>query len=109
MGTTYPGRDSGNGVIYERKRTPGGKRKESVFLGFTFLGRILLTDNPVTFDAAGNLFVATREAGGEHIGYEGYDGGLETAPWINGSTDIIPNGFARCLTVRSQSRFVDCL
>jgi hypothetical protein len=65
---------SGAGTIYELKQETGGKWTEHVFLSLDFWdGSAPLS--PVTFDAAGDLFLATLD-GGKH----GYGLVLEITP-----------------------------
>jgi uncharacterized repeat protein (TIGR03803 family) len=78
-GTTYVGGNTGNGVIYKLTRNANGNWTESVFFSFNYRDGASPVDNPVTFDAAGNLFVATFY-GGLHGGYDGNGVVLELAP-----------------------------
>ena len=78
-GTTYVGGNTGNGVIYKLTQNAKGNWIESVFFSFSYHDGASPADNPVTFDAAGNLFVATVY-GGLHEGYDGYGVVLELAP-----------------------------
>jgi uncharacterized repeat protein (TIGR03803 family) len=76
-GTTYVGGAYYQGVIYKLTPVPGGEWKETVFHSFTYADGANPVDNPVTFDASGNLFTATS-SGGLLIG--GYGVVLEIAP-----------------------------
>lgn len=78
-GTTYVGGRTGNGVIYKLTQNAKGNWIESVFFSFNYHDGASPADNPVTFDAAGNLFVATVY-GGLHEGYDGYGVVVELAP-----------------------------
>jgi uncharacterized repeat protein (TIGR03803 family) len=78
-GTTYVGGNTGNGVIYKLTQNAKGNWIETVFFSFNYHDGASPADNPVTFDAAGNLFVGTVY-GGVHEGYDGYGVVLELAP-----------------------------
>jgi uncharacterized repeat protein (TIGR03803 family) len=67
-GTTYVGGNAGNGVIYKLAQNANGDWTESVFFSFNYRDGANPADNPVTFDASGNLFVAT-DSGGLRSGY----------------------------------------
>ena len=51
------------GVIYKLAPVQGGRWKYTVFHSFNLADGANPTDNPVTFDASGNLFVATEGGG----------------------------------------------
>ena len=56
-GTTYVGGNTGNGVIYKLTQNAKGNWIEKPFsLVFNYHDGASPADNPVTFDAAGNLF-----------------------------------------------------
>jgi uncharacterized repeat protein (TIGR03803 family) len=78
-GTDYDGGAYGYGSIYKLTPVSGGKWKYSVFHSFNYADGANPADNPVTFDASGNLFIATYY-GGLHVGYDGYGVVLEIAP-----------------------------
>jgi uncharacterized repeat protein (TIGR03803 family) len=67
-GTTYAGGNTGYGVIYKLTRNANGNWTESIFFTFNYRDGANPADNPVTFDASGNLFVAT-DSGGLSSGY----------------------------------------
>jgi hypothetical protein len=67
-GTTYVGGTDYQGVIYKLTPVLGGHWKYTVFHSFNFANGANPADNPVTFDASGNLFVATS-GGGLHASY----------------------------------------
>jgi hypothetical protein len=66
-------------MIYKLTPVVGGDWKETVFHSFNYADGASPADNPVTFDASGNLFIATY-SGGLHAGYDGYGVVLEIAP-----------------------------
>jgi uncharacterized repeat protein (TIGR03803 family) len=78
-GTTYVGGANGEGIIYKLTQPSEGHWKETVFHSFNYADGANPADNPVTFDASGNIFVATA-GGGLHEGYDGYGVVLEIAP-----------------------------
>jgi uncharacterized repeat protein (TIGR03803 family) len=78
-GTTYVGGSNGKGVIYELIRTSKNGWRMIVFHNFNFVDGASPAGNPVTFDASGNLFIATYY-GGLNVGYDGYGVVLEIAP-----------------------------
>jgi uncharacterized repeat protein (TIGR03803 family) len=62
-GTTYVGGTDYQGIIYKLAPIQGGRWKYTVFHSFNLADGANPTDNPVTFDASGNLFVATEGGG----------------------------------------------
>lgn len=55
-------------MIYKLAQNANGDWTESVFFSFNYRDGANPADNPVTFDASGNLFVAT-DSGGLRSGY----------------------------------------
>lgn len=78
-GTTYVGGVHYQGTIYKLTRGLGGHWRETVFHNFNYTDGANPADNPVTFDASGNLFIATG-SGGLLGGQHGYGVVLEIAP-----------------------------
>jgi uncharacterized repeat protein (TIGR03803 family) len=78
-GTTYVGGTLGYGVIYKLSRGAKGEWTETVFHSFSYRDGAAPANNPVTFNASGDLFIATS-SGGLREGYDGYGVVLELAP-----------------------------
>jgi len=62
-GTTYVGGKDYQGIIYKLAPVLGGHWRYTVFHNFNFADGANPANNPVTFDANGNLFVATDGGG----------------------------------------------
>jgi len=75
-GTDFIGGVYGYGNIYKLTRVSGGEWKYSLFHNFNYADGADPADNPITFDAYGNLFVATNSGGLR----PGYGVVLEIAP-----------------------------
>ncbi len=78
-GTTFIGGTLGYGVIYKLSRDDNGDWSETVFHSFDYRDGAAPFNNPVTFNASGDLFIATS-SGGLHEGYDGYGVVLEIVP-----------------------------